>query len=141
MPLAVDADLNNVSPEVIGASVQFVHFAAVRDASPVGRKTSSEHVRDKNQFGVFTNRAINSRKVGKEFRGSDELGMRIADLMLRKSTAAILVNEMLPGQPVINDCGAPAAQLRCRETFARTGHCWARQLPSIASVNHMRFAG
>jgi hypothetical protein len=120
VPGTLDAHLDDVRPQVVGTPVQFMHFAAGRDATTVRRKTGAEHVGDEHQLCLFADGAVDTRRVTNETGGSNEFRMSVAHLMLRQAATPKLVDEMLARQTMIDNRGTAATQLRGAEPVVRT---------------------
>lgn len=103
MPLARRAHFDDVGPKLIGPFVELRNLFRVRDATPVRRKPSAEHVCDEHQLGVLADRAIDAGRIAERGRCPDQFGVRIADLMLCESTTFELVDEMTARQSMIDD--------------------------------------
>jgi hypothetical protein len=120
MPRTFDAHFDDIGPKVVAAAVQFVHLATGRDATAVGGKASTEHVRDQHQLCLFADWTVDTRGVANEARCPNQFGVSVAYLMLREAAAPELVHEVLPSQTMVDNRGTAATQLRGAEPVVRT---------------------
>ena len=78
------------------------------------REPWPEHVRHQTQRRSLTDGAVHTTFGADVAGGADELGMRVAHLILTKAAAPELVDQVTPGQPMV-DHTADAPQGSGRE--------------------------
>ena len=123
IPAAFDTRLDDIGIEFLRARVELTHLLGSRDTSALSREPRPEHVCDQLEFGLLTNRTRRSGLRANVFRRTNQFGVRIADLIERKSTFLDLTDEHPACETMINDAArsVSATERTDRETHEREG--------------------
>ena len=100
--MAADAGLDDVGVQLVAPAVEHSELLGCRHASPVGRQARSEHVRDEPELVRVTDRARVLGRGSDVLGGANQFGVRVAHLVLAQPPASILVDQMLPGETVVD---------------------------------------
>ena len=137
VPGAVWADLDDVGGELIGSAVQRRQLPPIGDASPERWQPGAEDVGDEHELVIGADRAIDRRRLTDLATGAHQLRMGIADLLAGEAAAAVLVDQVLAGKPMIDDAGRRAGAARRSPQRPRPKRHRAR-LSTAAGHDHGR---
>lgn len=104
-----------------------------RHAAAVLGQPRPEHVRDEAQVFLGADRTDGVGALAECLRGTDQLGMSVAHLILAEPAAAVLVQQSAPSQPVVDDSSPSATTQRPgRERHRREASDDPRRAPRRA---------
>jgi SAM-dependent methyltransferase len=118
VPAALDAGLDHVRGQIVRSLIERRHLRRRRDAPPLCRQTGAEHVGHESQLRGLTDRADRPALGADVACRADQLGMRVADLVLTEPAATELVDQMTAGQSVIDHTSRATAKRTCGEPAA-----------------------
>ena len=122
VPAARHTRLHHVRSEVVGAPVETTQFLGRAHTPAVRRKPRTEHIGDEPQLGCLADGAVDGGRCPHVLRSTDELGMRVAHLILPESSTEELVDEMTSREAMV-DLTTPSkrsdAERHVREAIER----------------------
>ena len=102
IPVAIRTHLDHVTGELLVLARKLGELRGLGDAAPVGWQSSPEHVAHVNERMLFADRTEIIGGMTDILGRPDELRMSVAHVASGQPTPVVLVDEMPPGQSVID---------------------------------------
>ena len=100
--MAGDAGFHDVRIQFLAPPVEHRQFLGRRHTAAMGGEAGTEHVGDQTQICSIANRARELRRGAHVGGRSDQLRVGVAHLVLAKPAPAVLVDERLAGETMID---------------------------------------
>lgn len=127
VPATVDAGLHDIGIELVGAPVELCKVGLGGHTATMSRQTRTEHIGDQNELDLFADWARDGTGCSQVLGRTNQLRMRIAQLIASKPTAAILVDKRTSLESVVHHRARAIARTLTITTIAecvgREGHC------------------
>ncbi len=102
VPAATRANLDHITSELVFALRKAFEFLRRGYATTMARQPRAEHIRDQDESSGVADRTGLGGGFGHLPGRPHQFGMGIADFVLRQTPFAILRNEMLAREPVVD---------------------------------------
>ncbi len=107
IPTTTHTDLHHITGILTLLAVERRQLRRLGDAPTVRGQTTTEDIRNVDQFLLFTNRAINLSKFTDIFRGPQQFGVSVTNIDASQPSSLYFGEEVAAGQLVI-DRGRPS---------------------------------